>query len=45
VGTAQSLLGTALGTMHTHPTHLAWVKGWAENQVLWCNAQYVQMGV
>jgi len=31
VGTAQPLLGTALGEMHIHPICLARVRGWTEN--------------
>jgi hypothetical protein len=42
--TAQSLFGTTPGIMHIHPTRLAKVRGWAESQVLWCNAHNVQVG-
>jgi hypothetical protein len=45
VQTVQPLLEMAPGTMHIHPTHLVGVKGWAESQVLWCNAHNVQVGV
>ncbi len=41
VGIVQSSLGMALGTTHIHLTHLAGVRGWAENQILWCNAHYI----
>jgi hypothetical protein len=40
----QRPLGTTLGTTHIHPTHLTWVRGWAKNQVLWCNVHNVQVG-
>jgi len=43
-GTAQSSLGMVSETMHIHLTHLAWVRGWAENQIPWCNAHNVRMG-
>jgi hypothetical protein len=43
VGTAQQPLGTALGTMHIHLTRLVGVRGWTENQVLWCNAHNVRV--
>jgi hypothetical protein len=34
---AQTLLGTAPGTTHIHLICPTRVKGWAKNQVLWCN--------
>jgi hypothetical protein len=40
----QPLLGMALKTMHIHPTPLVGVRGWAESQVLWCNAHNVRVG-
>ncbi len=43
-GITQSLLGTVPRTTHRHPTHPTGVKVWVENQVLWCNAHYVQVG-
>ncbi len=43
-GTVQPLLGTTPRTTHIHLTCPARVKGWVENQVLWCNAHYVQVG-
>ncbi len=43
-GTTQPLLGMVFGTTHIHPTRLARVRGWAENQVLWCNAHNVRVG-
>jgi hypothetical protein len=44
-GTVQPPLGTALGTTHIHSTCLIGVKGWAESQILWCNAHNVQVGI
>jgi hypothetical protein len=32
-------------TMHIHPTHLVGVKGWPENQMLWCNTHNIQVEV
>jgi hypothetical protein len=43
-GIVQLPLGMVLGTTHIHLTRLVGVKGWAENQVLWCNAHNVQVG-
>jgi hypothetical protein len=43
-GTTQLPLGTIPGTSHIHPTRLAKVRGWAESQVLWCNAHNIQVG-
>ncbi len=43
VMTTQPPLGTILGTTHIHLTYLAGVKGWAESQILWCNAHNVQV--
>jgi hypothetical protein len=40
-----TIFGMAPGTTHIHPTRLAWVRGWAESQVLWCNMHNVQVGV
>ncbi len=40
----QPSLGTILRTMNIHPTCLAGVRGWAENQVLWCNLHNVRVG-
>jgi len=42
--TTQLLLGTVPGTTHIHSTHLTRVRGWAESQVLWCNARNTQVG-
>ncbi len=44
MGTIQPPLGMVPRTMHIHPTRLAWVRGWAENQVPWCNAHNVRVG-
>jgi hypothetical protein len=44
-GTIQPPLGTAPRITHIHPTYLVGVKGWAESQVLWCNAHNVRVGV
>jgi hypothetical protein len=30
VGTTQLPLGKVLGTMHIHPTHPTWAKGWTD---------------
>jgi hypothetical protein len=44
VGIVQPPLGTVCGTMHIHSTCRAGVRGWAESQVLWCNAHNVRVG-
>jgi hypothetical protein len=44
VGIIQPLLGTIPKITHTHPTRLARVRGWAENQIPWCNAHNVRVG-
>ncbi len=38
-------LETTPGVTHIHPTRLVRVRGWAENQVLWCNMHNVEVGV
>jgi len=43
-GTVQSSLGTVPETTHIHPTRLAGVRSWAENQVPWCNEHNVRVG-
>jgi hypothetical protein len=43
VGTAQLPLGMVPRTMHIHLTRLAWVRGWVESQVPWCNAHNVRV--
>ncbi len=43
--TVQLSLETAFGTTHIHSTRLVGVRGRAENQMLWCNAHNVQVGV
>ncbi len=43
--TIQPPLEMAPRITHIHPTHLIRVRGWAENQVLWCNMHNVQVGV
>jgi hypothetical protein len=37
-------LGTVPGTTHIHLNCLTRVRGWAKNQVPWCNAHNVQVG-
>jgi hypothetical protein len=37
-------LGTVPETMHIHPTRLAGVRGWVENQIPWCNAHNIRVG-
>ncbi len=44
VKTIQPPLGMIPKTTHKHSTRLTRMKGWAENQVLWCNAHNVQVG-
>jgi hypothetical protein len=44
VGIVQLSLRTIPEITHIHPTRLAGVKGWAESQILWCNAQNVWVG-
>jgi len=43
-GATQPPLGTAPRTTHIHSTRLTRVRGWAESQVLWCNAHNVRVG-
>jgi hypothetical protein len=44
VGIVQPPLGTIPRITHIHPTHLAGVRGWLENEVLCYNAHNVWVG-